>query len=177
MRRYGVLLMVLVLATASLLAAAAYNTATVTNAGTLKVINTSGALLALIPLDGKGNLDGTVREVNNVLEFEFGRGRGGTMFGLQPHSEYVWNGALRVKNNSAEAVSIKVEVTGNLKNYVDVGYVKSATETWWGTWGEYDYVWSCGSNNGLTFAFKVIVPEGTDLADIDGEIIVSARPY
>ena len=177
MRKVGIIVIVCLLAVAGITAAMAYNTATVSNVASLGIINTSGALLSLNALDGKGNVDQTVREEDNVLLFEFGRGRGGQMFGLQPDSEYVWDKALKVVNNSAEAVSVKVEVTGDLKNYVDVGYVKSDTLTWWGPWGEYDYVWSCGSGSGLTFAFKVVIPEGTALADIEGNVIVSARPY
>lgn len=121
MRRYGILLLMLVLATASLLAAAAYNTATVTNAASLRIVNTEDALLSLVPSKGSGNRDATVTiDDKGRLVFEFARGRGGKSFGVQPNSVYQWDHLFKVVNNTSESLDVTVEVTGELRQQVEV---------------------------------------------------------
>ena len=92
MRRFSILLMVLVLATASLLAAAAYSTAMVANASNVTIIATNDAHLALIPnplfvdfvkVDSGGRL---------VIDFTAGHG-------FQPGSSYAFTNLFYVKNN------------------------------------------------------------------------------
>lgn len=125
MRRYGTLLLVLVLATASLLAAAAYNSATVTNTASLTIVSTNKALLSLEPNPGAGNKDRTafINENTGQLVFGFGGGYGGTpsrWWGLQPGSVYVWEGLFKVTNNTGEVVHWVVEVDEALRHYVHV---------------------------------------------------------
>ena len=121
MRRYGMLLLVLVLATASLLAAAAYNSATVTNAASMRIVNTKEALLALMPAGGSGNDDKTVEiDDKGRLVFKFEQGREGKPFGVQPNSVYVWENLFKVKNNTTENLNLTVKVTDDLEKYVEV---------------------------------------------------------
>ena len=119
MRRYSILLLVLVFATASLLAVAAYNTATVTNTASLTIVNTNEALLALIPSEGLGNLDENafVNE-GGQLKFIFGQGQGGTPFGVQPNSEYTWERLFLVQNNSEETLFWEIYVSDELDGLV-----------------------------------------------------------
>lgn len=119
MRKYGALLLVVVLAITGLAAAAAYNTATVESSMTLKVVSTEQALLALVPHDGVGNKDNTARvdDENGTLSIELGRsglthsGRSPQpATGLQPNSEYVWDDMFDVVNNSNETIKVDIAV-------------------------------------------------------------------
>jgi len=157
MRRYGMLLLVLVLAVTSLLAAAAYNVATVTNAATIKVSTTDDSLLSLTPQVGTaagntygwhsaylnvGNKDGTARIDNGVLVLDFSRGAGGYStagtyatpgggnHGVQPNSVYIWDNLFMIRNKTAELLTVELSADLNLPDGVDV-YMKAHES---GTW-------------------------------------------
>ena len=45
--------------------------------------------------------------------FEFGKGRCGTNFGLQPNSEYEWTPLFTLKNNSEETLKVTIRAKGD----------------------------------------------------------------
>ncbi len=115
--RKSLMLVVVLLAIASLMGAMAYNTATVTNAGTLKVKNTNQSLLALMPCDGIGNKDLSADIVDGDLVFDFSKGMNGNSYGLQRNSTYVWDvtmghgsGLFKLQQKSEDAVEVSVKV-------------------------------------------------------------------
>ena len=180
MRRYGTLLLVLVLATASLLAAAAYNTATVTNMASLTIVSSNEALLALVPKPAKelGNKDGTafINESDGRLELNFNLGKGGDEFGLQPGSTYEWMRLFEVVNNSNEYLHWKVEVTGDLAEYVDVQAVPP--ENFWGDVSHGNGL-EPGDDDGVNVRITIAGDQQINLGEVSGEIIVhvSTTPF
>lgn len=192
--------MVLVLAVTSLLAAAAYNTATVTNAATLKVTNTNQALVALSPnpawswTNPPGNLDGTSAMVGGELYFNFGKGALGADRGLQPNSVYEWIPLFELRNMSKEKIWVTVEVTGDLAQYTTLGtcsqqqaigggqpvphHVATAN---WGTQGQLLDLGDINPINALgdmwnirNICVKISLPSGVSLGDKTGTIVVRA---
>lgn len=181
------LLLVLVLAVTSLLAAAAYNTATVVNAGTITINNTNASLLALSPLGGVGNKDNTAKIENGMLKFEFGTGTnpyfngpGAFLHGMQKKSTYIWGqdvaaganiqsvtqGLFSMQNRSAETIVTSIQVTGlpeGVKLYM------AGTAGFMNTWvdmsdGNYHNImpwgWgSVGSGNTVNVAVKIVVED------------------
>lgn len=109
MKRYSWMMIAMVLTIASLVSAAAYNTATITNASDFTVKTTSDSKLALIPkpTTAAGNKDGTAAISNGELRFSFGS--------MQPNSVYTWVDLFTVKNNSQETINVSIQ-TG--MNYV-----------------------------------------------------------
>lgn len=93
MKRYGIVLMVTVLAMCSLLAAAAYNSATLVNAATLAVVNTNSALLTLRPGGIPGNGD-----ANAYIDGK-GMAKYGAM-GFQGNSVYKWERLFEIRNRN-----------------------------------------------------------------------------
>lgn len=105
----SLLLVVSLLAIASLMAAMAYSNANVTNATTMEVVNTNEALLALEPSDMKGNADENAYVDGGVLKFDFSKGLNGQSFGLQPNSHYHWDPLFKVTNNSNETIDFAIK--------------------------------------------------------------------
>jgi len=103
------MMMAVVLTIASLVSAAAYNTATVTNASEFTITTTSESRLALIPKPNTsaGNKDGVASISDGELRFNFGA--------MQPNSTYTWEQLFKVKNNSQETVNINI---GTAMDYV-----------------------------------------------------------
>lgn len=126
MRRKGLVLVIVMLAIASLMAAMAYNNATIQNHATLKISTTDTSLLAVIPnpdANAVGNKDLTgVVNSKGVAEFTFGKGYGGNDFGLQPGSFYKWDKLFSVKNNSNETIEVRfklpMESFGELRKWL-----------------------------------------------------------
>lgn len=128
----GLLMVVILLAMASLMATMAYSSAMITNVAHLKVVTTDKALLALENKAPWGNdrkttgsKDNTVTIDEGELVFKFGNGvgsSGGEEFhGLQPNSVYTWNYLFTVKNKSAEDIDVTVYLEGDLANYITLG--------------------------------------------------------
>lgn len=148
MRRIGIILVVCLLAVAGIMAAMAYNTATVTNEAALKVVNTNKALLALEP-DGEwswenkvGFKDGTARIIDGQLYFEFGRGVLGVFRGLQPNSVYEYIPLFTIRNLSEEKIEVTISAEGPFADYITFGTTsqgmanKKPAEANWGAMGE-----------------------------------------
>jgi hypothetical protein len=136
MRRYGVLLLVLVFTITSLMAPAAYNTVNVVSAANLHIFAAEGSPLSLTPQAGHipgnphgwdarylgvGNKDGTASLVAGGLALDFSRGArphgspaapygqpGGGNHGVQPNSTYTWYSLFMIRNNSAKTVEVSL---------------------------------------------------------------------
>lgn len=159
----GLVMVVLLLALSSIMAAMSYTSATVTSAMSGTVVNTSDALLALTA--GKHE---AVRIDNGVLKIDFNNGekssQTGNTYGLQKHSEYIWNGLFNIKNNSENRVDVTIKTENNLPSDAKL-YVKTGN----GTWTEINSV-NGYTHPGLNVAFKTgAVPTPVDVKVVVGE--------
>lgn len=147
--RKGLVMVVLLLALSSIMAAMSYTSATVTSAMSGTVVNTGDALLAL----KKGSHKATTIE-NGVLKIDFNKGNISTMpvksYGLQKHSEYIWNGLFSIQNNSENKVDIAIKTENNLPSGVKL-YVKTEN----GNWTEINSLTGY-THSGLPIAFKTL---------------------
>ncbi|WP_066315637.1 hypothetical protein [Bacillus sp. FJAT-29814] len=191
----GLLMVVLLLAISSVMAAMSYNKATVTNAAELKIVNTDKALVTLqadAPWSWEnkvGAKDKTTVMKDGELFFQFGKGiNGGTgaeeFHGLQPNSEYKWNHVFTIRNKSAETVKVTVRATGDLAKYVTFGSgTRPGTEPAWGTKGQ-AYVFDnvgpeikSGMQNIRDVAVKINIPKGANVSpqQVLGSIVVETE--
>ncbi len=94
--------------------------------GTVKSTDTS--LLAL----NVGKHSATTL-ADGVLKIDFNKGnvtgQPVNTYGLQKHSEYIWNELFTVENNSENRVKVTIKTENNLANGVSL-YVKVATGQW-----------------------------------------------
>lgn len=113
--RFRVLMVATALAVAGLMAAMAYNVATINSPATAAVVSTDSALLALSckPNTEAGNKDDTCSVKDGVLFLNFEKGLEGD-FGFQPNSEYEFNELVIITNNSSELLDIEVIGDGEL---------------------------------------------------------------
>ncbi|MBO1912073.1 hypothetical protein J4G37_45675, partial [Microvirga sp. 3-52] len=146
----GLLMVVLLLALSSIMAAMSYNKATVTSASALKVVNTNQALLSLeanAPWSWEntvGAKDKTAVVKDGELYFEFGKGiNGGTgaseFYGLQPNSVYEWSPLFTLRNKSAETLKVTIKAKGPYAKYITLGTAsnpRANAAPVWGTKGQ-----------------------------------------
>lgn len=173
----GLLLVIVLLCVASLMAAMAYTSATVTNASTVTVTNTNTALLALIPQLNTviGNKDGTASvDANGKLFFNFSKGFGAADFGLQRSSTYEWDGLFTAKNNSLETISLKVK-----QDALITGVTLSIRAGSSGTWVPLTttaavVAASLSSNTGQALDVKIDVADTAALSTVTPNIIIEA---
>lgn len=190
----GLLVVVVLLAMASFMASMAYNSAKVTNAAQLKVVNTNQALLSLeenTPWSWQstvGAKDKTVVVKDGELFIQFGKGvdRDGTtaqFYGLQPNSEYVWNPLFTLRNKSAETIKVTVRAEGPFAQYLTFGTTgQNATPTW-GTKGQSLVIdniskeINSGMQNIRNIAVKIEIPSGHAVSQTEtlGSIIVESE--
>lgn len=148
----SLLIVVALLVAASLMAAMAYNQATVTSGDALRIVNTSAALLAIKPGTGLGNLDATAyTQANGTLKIDFGKsGLVNDMVGLQSDSTYVWDNLISLKNNSKENVDITITLEGAIANFITM----SSTDATFAKTGTYTYKLSLPSGAEVPLGFK-----------------------
>lgn len=191
----GVLVVVALLALASVMAAMAYNSATVTSAAQLKVVSTDQALLGLELPNGQGGVvgtkDATVTVEEGELVFRLGKGVGRdgsspVFYGLQPNSVYEWTPLFTIRNKSAETLDLTIEVTGSFKDYVTLGNMGQVGggvhNPIWGAQGQPLTITNVtkesgsGMQNLRSIAVKVSIPKGHDLSNdpLEGTIVVKA---
>lgn len=191
----GLLMVVLLLAISSVMAAMSYNKATVTNESELKIVNTDSALVTLqadAPWSWENKIgakDKTTVMRNGELFFQFGKGiNGGTgeaqFHGLQPNSVYQWNHIFTIRNKSAETVKITVRATGDYAQYITFGSgTRNTTEPTWGTQGQ-AYVFDnvgpeirSGMQNIRNVAVKINLPSGVTVSPtaLLGSIVVETE--
>lgn len=187
MKKRSLLIVVALLCMASLMAAMAYSTATITNKADLSIVNTSDALLQLYVKDTSkvGLKDGAAYYDKGNLKFNFDKGLKGNEFGLQKNSEYVWfneeegnyYGLFWVYNKSNENLNLNLKATG-----VPEGVDIYAKRCWSGKTYSEDWVqintkngytsdwWNPGANN--DFGIKIVVGDDAQIAPIDNMNIV-----
>ena len=175
--RKGLIIVVALLAMASVMAAMAYNSATVTSAQTLKVTSTDKALLSLVPkpVNKIGNKDVTAYVHNDgTLHFNFGASglRKEGFPGLQPGSTYTWDDLFAIHNRSAENLRVTVNVTGRLGNYITI-YSDNEHKAVYDASGPRTFNVSSDSQHPLTCV--VTIPVGSHQDIFDGEITVSVE--
>lgn len=143
-RKKGLFAVVAALALSSVMAVMAFTSGYVWNAQSLGVSATNNALVALTAGTGVGNGDLTAsyEGVGNAkLRFDFGKGIGGRMFGLQPGSSYVWDDLFEITNNSVDAIDIRLSTDDQLAERATfTGYVGNTSAV----------VYSKGGSNWLT---------------------------
>ncbi|QUW23533.1 hypothetical protein JSQ81_08545 [Sporosarcina sp. Marseille-Q4063] len=194
----GLLMVVLLLALSSIMAAMSYNKASVTSASELKVVNTNQALLSLeanTPWSWQstvGAKDHTTVVKDGELFIQFGKGiNGGTgaaeFYGLQPNSEYQWNPLFTLRNKSAETIKVTVRATGpyaDLISFASVNQGQAQSGVFaWGAQGQslvIDQVTKetkSGMQNIRNIAVKINVPKGHAIsqAALMGSIIVESE--
>lgn len=172
----GLLVVVALLALASLMAVMAYTDGYVHNTGYLKVSASDEALLAVIPADtSKAGYKDITAQINgfNKVQFNFGQGIGGKFFGLQPSSRYSWDRLITVQNNSEDDLELQFGVHEPLANYLTITnkttnkvvYKKGETP-WFGI----------SSNEGIDFRFDIEIPQGAPLVGtIENNIVINTR--
>jgi len=115
MRKKTTLLVALLLVISCIMATMAYNIANVSDPTALSISSTDNALLAISPATtGGGSNDRTARIENGILKFYPGWSGLSGWAGLQPGSSYYWTPIVKITNNSANDVWVRVDngVTG-----------------------------------------------------------------
>ncbi|MGI6113832.1 MAG: hypothetical protein ACOYEJ_06890 [Mahellales bacterium] len=182
----GLILVVVLLCVASLMAAMAYSTATVTNPASMSIVNTSKALLRLEAQNRYDNLDKNAYIEDGELKFNFAKGKDGGLFGVQKNSVYEWNRLFRVQNNSNS--NIKFTITcdnADLQKYLTVETDHSNYKHKFIDNGVYTDFWCplyASSANGFPYynmwiKVTIDVPAGVDLENMSGNLIVRAESF
>lgn len=177
----GLLVVIALLAFASIMAAMAYTSATVTNPATMSIVNSTKALLRVYPRFHQNNPEVGYKDVNVFVDedgrfkFDFTKGAWGAgagSVGFQPGSRYefedlfcIYNGSMDtveywLENDGMEYITIKAGNTVLINNGTDTGSkvtLGSSTGTWY-----------------LDVIFDI--PEDADLENISGNIIIHAEP-
>jgi hypothetical protein len=183
----GLLVVVVLLAMASLMAAMAYNTATITNSASLTIVSTDSALLQLDAKDASkvGMKDEAAKVVDGNLVFNFNKGREGSDFGLQKNSTYEWfnnvsgnyYGLFRVWNHSKENLKLNLKAE-NVPSGVEI-YVKrcwsGATypESWVLISDDDGYTfpyWNSNANN--DYGVRIVVKDNATMGAADNMKII-----
>jgi hypothetical protein len=168
MKKKSLILVLVLLCMASLMVAMAYASAEVQAGYTVKVAASDKALLALAPHANNGKIAYIDKQGNLVLDF----GRvGDDQFGLQPGSTYKWSNLVDVTNNSADTVTVNLEVSGDLARNLTI------TDNPGNNGQEIkNTVLAPGWNNRLMLTFIVTIPENAEIGtDLIGSIIVTAE--
>lgn len=108
MKKKSLVFVVALLALSGLMAAMAYTSASVKNSSQIVINNTNNALLAIASAGSFRHNDGTVQIVDGEAVFNFGRGKGGQMFGFQPNSVYKYEFFMHVMNNTDNTVEAEI---------------------------------------------------------------------
>lgn len=125
--RKSLLVVVALLCMASLMAAMAYTTASVSNDFTVKLVNTQDALLALKASDYH-NAATTDHITADMLNINLNKGKDGVEYGIQPYSTYEWDDLFEVINNSEHDVTVSIKLDPNKHGRTDI-YAKDG-EKW-----------------------------------------------
>ena len=111
----GLLIVVVLLAMASMMAAMAVSSASVNSDFGLAIANSDDALVALSPSDYHDAAYMTSGALADVLKIDLTEGYDGNNFGLQPNSTYIWDELYNIKNNTEHTVDVTVKLE-NLVN-------------------------------------------------------------
>jgi len=149
----SLLLVVALLCMASLMAAMAFTSATVTSGASFLVSNTNAALLALEAGDHEA-ANYTTGSTSNELVIDWAKGKDGNPYGVQSGSIYTWDKLFKVTNNSEKDVKVSINVPiESATNGGNIGS-KVALRTEDGTWVELASRNTGRYNNELTFTLE-----------------------
>lgn len=178
MRRKSLLMVVALLAVASIMAAMAFNSGYVWNGQSLTIVQTTDALVALKPGTGVGNGDKTSYVKDNQLFMDFGKGKGGKIFGLQPGSRYTWDDLFEVKNNSKEDIEINISTDDILAKYAKfTGIVGDTSKVLYAKDSNPGWI-RIPSGETAKIKVDVVMNYGTDLHETSGNsVVVNTRVY
>lgn len=178
MKRRSLLIVVALLCMASLMAAMAFTSATVTNPATMSIVNSAEAYVRAYPAHHTNEVG--YKDVNVFIgedgrfTFDFTKGAHGIgATGFQPGSRYEFNDLFTIYDESKDAINVWLENDG-LK-YITVKYgdtilIDNGDNT--------EAKVSMGSSAGL-WNLDVIfdIPEDAPMEDItNGSIIIHAEP-
>ncbi len=124
----SLLVVVALLCMASLMAAMAFSTASVSNAMTVKLANTQDALLALSASEYH-NAATTDHITADMLNINLNKGKDGVEYGIQPHSTYEWDDLFNIKNNSENDVDVTVKLGPNSQGRTKI-FAKYGDNNW-----------------------------------------------
>jgi hypothetical protein len=168
------LLVCVLLALSGLMAAMAYSYAEVTNAGSIKIVSTNNALVAIA--HAGSDQDKIVQIEEGEAVFKFGRGFGGEMWGFQPNSVYKYDAFMHVKNNSNNPVRVWLELKDfdGAEEYITITHLGTKVidkGKWTGAKIEIGLEGWRTRNFGLT----IDVPSGAPRTQFNGTIIVHSE--
>ena len=168
----GLLMVVLLLALSSIMAAMSYTSAKVTSAMTGTVTNTNNALLAL----KESKSHNAAFNQDGVLVIDFNKGDGNKSYGLQKHSDYVWDKLFSIANNSENDVDVTIKTENNspgVKIEVKIGGHWTPINTTEGfIIKKLKASPGNSGNNDVAIDVRVIVDKGASLANFNPNLIV-----
>lgn len=184
MKKRSLLIVVALLCMASLMAAMAYSSATVTNAADLTIANTTQSLLKLEAEDLAtiGMKDGNAYVSSGNLVFDFDKGKNG-QFGLQRNSEYEWfykgtsklnsRGLFNVTNNTSEDLKVNIKAIG-VPSGIDIYVCRAdAAQSWVQIDNEIGFTSDAFDGDpGARYGVKIVVRDDAGLGNTDGMKIV-----
>lgn len=176
----SLLMVVLLLAISSLMAAMSYSSATVTSAMTGTVKTTDTALLAL-----NAGKHSAAKVEDGVLKIDFNKGNVTSMpvstYGVQKQSEYVWDGLFSVKNNSENQVAVTIKTENNPAAGVTL-YAKAGNGEWTkidsvnGAFiGELPIPFKNLSKHEVNVDIKLVVDSKASLGNFNPNLVVAAE--
>ncbi|MFZ3577025.1 DUF1102 domain-containing protein [Virgibacillus sp. DJP39] len=125
----GLLMVVLLLALSSVMAAMSFTTASVTSGMSFNVKNTNESLLALSASD-EHNASFYNTAGADKLIIDLDKGYNGDDFGVQNNSDYTWDELFTVKNNSEHAINVSVSTNPKVGIAGINTYLKSTEDSW-----------------------------------------------
>jgi hypothetical protein len=172
MKKKGLLVVVALLCMASIMAAMAYSSATVTSAATVKISSSNQSLLE-IGRSYKREYENDITLLDKgALGFDFTQGTG--KFGFQPNSEYVYENLFRIVNRQQKGADIIVTVDTDLPYAVikttDGQVLYDASE---GVNNHSITLAGGGSNNGRNITVVFNIPKE---ATVDAWNIINSYP-
>lgn len=160
------MLVVSLLAIASLMAAMAFTSASVTSDASFSVVNTDSALLALTPSDfhDAAYLGGTHPSNAQKLVINWDKGYNGQEFGVQPNSEYIWDDLFEVKNNSEHPIDVKVFLDpDHTSNTTNIFFAKTRVASRWENVGGTPLEFKLNPGEGQWISTKINSSEGMSM--------------
>lgn len=119
MRRKGLLLVISLLALATLMAAMSFSSATVQAKANLSITNQADGLVGLLPGDGTTSSNGDL-----LMDFTDGTNDKG----IQPGSVYTWDKLFIIKNNSKKDIVVNISDMDGLNQYVKVNFTANGQD-------------------------------------------------
>ncbi|MGB9825779.1 MAG: hypothetical protein ACPLRU_03810 [Desulfofundulus sp.] len=175
----GVLVVVALLALASVMAAMAYTSATVTHPASMSIVNSAKAYLRVYPSFHQNSPEVGYKDVNVFVDedgrfkFDFTKGAHGVgATGFQPGSRYEFNDLFCIYNESKDTVEYWLENVG--MKYITI---KAGNTILINNGEATGNKVAIGSSAGTWYLDVIFdIPENANLEDLSGTIIVHAQP-